>query len=116
MIHPIDKQVTPNGREANGEAGSLRDARDYLTITQASHLLPGRPHVSTLHRWRLRGVRGVRLQTCLVGGRRYTTREWLVEFINATSGASPLSAEGAKNDRREAAIRAAEKELDDAGI
>jgi hypothetical protein len=35
-----------------------------LSLTEAAALLPGRPHVSTLHRWRLRGVRGVKLLAC----------------------------------------------------
>lgn len=85
-------------------------------MAKASHLLPGRPHISTLHRWRLRGVRGVRLQTCLVGGRRYTTSEWLAEFIKASSLAVAPEMPTQITSRREAAIRAAERELDEAGI
>lgn len=85
-------------------------------MAKASHLLPGRPHISTLHRWRLRGVRGVRLQTCLVGGRRYTTSQWLAEFIEASSLAMTPDTPAQMTSRREAAIRAAERELDDAGI
>src|SRR5687768_10678992 len=39
---------------------------------------PGRPiHRSTLERWRLRGCRGVRLETMLFGGQRVTTVEAL---------------------------------------
>jgi len=40
-----------------------------LSLLDAAKQLPGRPHVSTLYRWRIRGVRGVRLETVLVGGR-----------------------------------------------
>jgi hypothetical protein len=95
---------------------SIRPPRDYLSMAQASHLLPGRPHISTLHRWRLRGVRGIRLQTCLVGGRRYTTEAWIAEFIDRSSGAPGPAAPAENASRREAAIRNAERELDDAGI
>lgn len=60
-------------------------AQEYLTLAQAAALLPGKPHVSTMHRWRVRGVGGVILQTTRIGGRRYTTKEWLEAFIEATS-------------------------------
>ncbi|MBA3485210.1 MAG: DUF1580 domain-containing protein, partial [Pirellulales bacterium] len=43
-----------------------------LTLSEACNELPHRVHLSTIQRWRLRGVRGCRLQTCLIGGRRYT--------------------------------------------
>ena len=36
-----------------------------------------RVHRSTVHRWRLRGVRGIKLATLLVGGIRYTSAEAL---------------------------------------
>jgi hypothetical protein len=103
-------------REGDDAGSPLRTPEEYLTMAKASHLLPGRPHISTLHRWRLRGVRGVRLQTCLVGGRRYTTSEWLAEFIEASSLAVAPETPVQISSRREADIRAAELELDDAGI
>jgi hypothetical protein len=45
-------------------------------------------HVATLHRWRAKGVRGVRLATFLRGGRRYTTQEELARFFVATTEAA----------------------------
>ncbi len=59
-----------------------------LTLPAAAKALPGRPHVSTLHRWRLRGVHGVQLETVLVGGRRYTSVEALERFAARTTAAS----------------------------
>ncbi len=38
------------------------------------------PHVSTIYRWRLRGIRGVKLETFLIGGRRYTSVEAIERF------------------------------------
>ena len=38
-------------------------------------------HITTLIRWALHGVRGVRLKTVKVGRRRCTTRAWLLEFF-----------------------------------
>ncbi|WP_397570456.1 DUF1580 domain-containing protein [Schlesneria sp. T3-172] len=56
-----------------------------IAFSQARDCFPGRRTVSlaTLHRWRLRGVRGVKLETCLVGDRRFTTRQAISRFIEA---------------------------------
>lgn len=43
---------------------------------------PIRPSVPTLWRWALRGLRGVRLETIKVGGRRYTTFEAIDRFAS----------------------------------
>ena len=56
-----------------------------LSLADACKEIPGRPHISTLHRWRLRGVRGHRLETVLIGGRRFTSAEAIQEFIAATT-------------------------------
>ena len=40
-------------------------------------------HVSTVWRWRLRGVRGHRLKTVVVGGTRYVLEDDLNKFIVA---------------------------------
>lgn len=58
---------------------------DYMRLTAAAELIPERPHVSTLRRWTKQGVRGVRLKSCLIGGRRYTSKLWLDEFVVAVS-------------------------------
>lgn len=104
-------------RDSEGPTGS-QPATDYLTLSQAAATLPGRPHLSTLHRWRLRGVRGVRLRTCLVGGRRFTRPEWIAEFIDRTNEATdttPVTRTERSRDR-DRAILAAEAELDAAGV
>ena len=90
---------------------------DLLTFPQASREIAGRPHVSTIHRWRLNGVRGVRLETVLVGGRRFVSRDALDKFIAQTTAAAdghPIPAHSDK--QRELAIDAAEKNLVSLGI
>jgi hypothetical protein len=59
-----------------------------LSLPDAAKALPNRPHTSTLHRWRLRGVRGVKLETCLIGGRRFTSQEALERFTGSTTAAA----------------------------
>jgi len=84
----------------------------YLTLSQAAALLPGKPHISTMHRWRLRGVRGVKLRTQLIGGRRYTKPQWLDEFFEALDdNDSAPSAKTSLSSVRTAQIKAAEVEL-----
>src|SRR5271154_5104019 len=88
-----------------------------ISLAAASKLLPGRPSITTLWRWHHRGVRGVKLETVVIGGRRYTSREAIARFIAATTAArdgqptllrSPIA--------RERAIAQAEQELKKAGI
>jgi hypothetical protein len=82
---------------------------DYLSLKQVSALLPGRPNLSTLHRWRLRGIRGLRLETTLIGGRRFVAREALRDFVTRLSSPSAPSAESQLS--RDEAISAAERFL-----
>ncbi len=60
-----------------------------LKLEQARSEFPGRNRLglSTLHRWRLKGVRGVRLETCLIGGQRFTSQEAIERFIAAQNAA-----------------------------
>jgi len=54
-----------------------------LTLREASLRIPGKPHTSTLHRWVKYGLRGVILESCLVGGRRVTSIEAVDKFSKA---------------------------------
>lgn len=87
-----------------------------ITLAEASQLLPTRPTLQTLWRWRQKGVRGARLETALIGGRRVTSVESLQRFFAATSGTAEAPVTITKTNRqREAEIRRAEEELDHAG-
>lgn len=80
-------------------------------------------HVSTLHRWSGRGIRGVRLKTVSIGGLRVTSKQALARFFDALSNSESSSAPAgssasaapsmAARDRRAAA---ADRELEEAGI
>lgn len=74
------------------------------------------PSSATLHRWRLRGIKGVRIASIMRGGRRYTTSHAVREFINAvTTKVDGPSHRVAVSHASAVLIRSAEKELDDAG-
>ena len=92
-------------------------SENTVTLTEAAKLIPGRPHSSTLWRWHQHGSRGIKLETAVIGGRRFTSREAIERFIERTTE----SRDGAPVDRtpcrkRQAAIAKAEAELEAAGI
>ena len=60
--------------------------------------LGNRVHPSTVHRWRLRGARGSKLETVLVGGRRYTSQEALLRFFDHTT----MAEDGVSSPQRNA--------------
>jgi len=75
--------------------------------------------IPTIWRWRQRGVRGIKLETFMIGGRRYTTDEAHRRFVEAVTRAAdgPQPSTVARTNRqREVAIDRAEAELDAAGI
>ena len=66
-------------------------------------------HLSTVHRWRQRGVRGTKLACVRIGGRWFATREAISAFLTALNGgAIALAAEGEATRERRAAREAAE--------
>jgi len=72
---------------------------------------------STVWRWIQRGIRGAKLETISVGGRRYTTQQAFARFVEATTAAANGERPKARTSRqRTAAIASAERELDKAGI
>ena len=86
-----------------------------LTISQAAKSLPTRPNVSTVWRWIQRGVRGVKLDSVVVGGRRLTSKEALQSFVErstANSSGASLPPSCPTSRQREAEIRSAEHEFD----
>jgi hypothetical protein len=75
---------------------AVRDALDVpspselVPLADAPSLAPRRPggrrlSTGTLYRWALKGWRGHRLRTWLVGGRHHTTADAIREFIVACS-------------------------------
>ena len=95
------------------------DSEDLLSYPQASRECPGRPHVSTIFRWARRGVRGIRLETVLCGGRRFTSRQALKRFherVTAAADGRKAEARSTAAHRRQAEIDRAESKLADMGL
>lgn len=90
-----------------------------IPINQAPRHFPGRPNVSSVYRWFGKGSRGARLETIVVGAKRYTSIEAIERFIERTTANSPgaaLPPSRQTSRQRETAIRKAERELAEAGI
>jgi hypothetical protein len=87
----------------------------FPSLAAAADSLPGRPHVNTLHRWRIRGIHGIKLETGLIGGRRVTSAEALQRFFiavtAAANGESPPNS-GRTMKERARSIAQAEREFD----
>jgi len=61
---------------------------DLIPFALGIRSLPGRPHISTGYRFISKGSHGVMLETIVVGGRRFTTRQALRRFVaNVTAAA-----------------------------
>jgi len=76
-------------------------------------------HVSTVHRWRLRGNLGVKLETVRIGGKRMTSREALERFHERVTAAADgsVAVSCPESDRaRERRLAKVEAELTAAGI
>ncbi len=96
----------------------MSDEEKLLSLPAAVEAATGqRPHPSTLHRWRLRGIAGVRLETVRCGGKRLCSVEAVRRFLADVTAATDGASTPARTSRqRQAAIDRAEAELDAAGI
>lgn len=52
-----------------------------IAISAAPAHIPTRPALNTTWRWVLKGIRGRKLESGMIGGRRYTTREAIARFL-----------------------------------
>ncbi len=94
-------------------------SEQVIPINQAPKHCPGRPDISSIYRWFGKGSRGARLETIVVGAKRFTSVEAIERFIEATTANSPgasVPPSRPTSRQREAAIRRAERELEQAGI
>jgi len=88
-----------------------------ISMTELAHR--EKVAIPTIWRWRQKGIRGVRLESFMVGGRRFTTHEAFVRFVERTTKAVDGELATTKvrtNRQRMADIARAERLLDEAGI
>ena len=120
--------------EHNAEGG-----REHITLTEAAKLAPGRPSTNCLWRWCRRGVLSraaerIYLRHIRVGGKVYTSKQWLDDFgqtlaeadaayFRNEEGPAPQHAPSRPKRRRERfeqhrreTVEQASQELEDAGL
>ena len=71
---------------------------------------------STIWRWFYRGCRGVKLDTILIGGRRYTSVEALDRFFNAATSSQVGCNSAHSSSRANSTPSQASRFLDSEGI
>lgn len=83
------------------------EKEETLTLTEATTQVPGRSsvHINTLHRWRLKGFRGVKLECIRIGIEWQTSREAIIRFIERLNPAQTVAEEtpAARGRRNESA-------------
>jgi hypothetical protein len=83
-----------------------------IPISDVPKHSPIRVHLSTCHRWHTRGVREHKLETVLIGGRRYTSLQALARFWAAISGAQNAALVArSSNDSVSQSVLDAEREM-----
>lgn len=90
----------------------LSEARISLTALAHQHGVSP----STVWRWSMRGIRGHRLETYTMGGRRYTTSEAFVRFVASTQMESGSVLQPANDDGLGRAHQEAERFLESEGV
>lgn len=94
------------------------ESETLVQFPEARSAFPGdrRHSLATLHRWRLRGVRGVKLETVLIGGLRYTSKEAIARFIAAQNADDAPAAPAITPTQRRRQAQAAQRALQEAGL
>jgi hypothetical protein len=88
-----------------------------VTLTEATKVLPQRPHVRTVWRWHRRGIHGIRLETILIGRTRDTSREAVQRFAERTTAVvDGITPKQSASRARQQAVAQANADLDAAEI
>ncbi|MBL8817171.1 MAG: DUF1580 domain-containing protein [Planctomyces sp.] len=75
-----------------------------------------RKSLATLHRWRLSGIRGTRLETVLIGGARYTSLEAIDRFLIALNAEDDAAKPVITASQRQRQSEAAQDTLGKMGV
>ena len=90
-----------------------------LTLSAAAKQMPSQTgrgvNTSTVWRWAMRGIRGVFLETVLIGGVRFTSLEALKRFHRANTSAADHR-QIRSHARRVPGFEVAEREWAEAGL
>jgi hypothetical protein len=61
------------------------NTEDLFPLSKGTNRVQSRPSAATLWRWALRGIRGIQLETVMIGGRRFTSSQAIARFMTRLS-------------------------------
>jgi len=70
---------------------SDENRESHFPLTGGRERIASHPSPATLYRWALKGVRGIKLETVMMGGRRYTSDEAVDRFFARLSRHQPAA-------------------------
>lgn len=82
------------------------EREQLMALGEAGRLLGWQPSPATLWRWRVKGVRNVRLDCIRIGGRWLTSREAILRFVKALASSQASVVPANVDDLEAALIRA----------
>ena len=86
-------------------------------VSEAPNHIPGHPSQASVWRWVLKGVGGIKLESILIGGKRFTSEEAIQRFCDRRTAATDLNVPPSLTSRqREREICRAEREASEAGL
>jgi len=86
-------------------------------VSEGPKHIPGRPSKASCWRWVLQGVGGVKLESALIGGKRFTSHEAIQRFVDRRTAATDHNAPPSMTSRqRDCEIDRAEREASEAGL
>ena len=89
------------------------ERESLLTMAEVSAMLPNRPSLCAIWRWRTKGVRGRKLESVVIGGTPYTSLEAVQRFAQGGGdNNAPLLRSPAQRSR---AGEKADRELSELG-
>jgi len=82
--------------------------KEFLTLSEAAKVIPGRPHRNTIARWMHKGARGRKLKFWRIGSKIVTTESAIRQFMGVS--------EPAEKAATSPSHQAAERKLDAMGV
>ncbi len=94
------------------------NSETIFPVSEAPKHIPGRPSKASVWRWVLTGVGGIKLESILIGGKRFTSAEAVQRFCDRRTAAAEGSTVSSRTTsrQRERAIQRAVRESEQAGM
>ncbi|QDU47370.1 hypothetical protein Mal52_58990 [Symmachiella dynata] len=86
---------------------------DVFPVSEAPKHIPGRPSQASCWRWVLHGVGGIKLESILIGGKRFVSAEAVQRFCDRRTALADGDTRPVRTSRQqERAMQQAERDFD----